>query len=106
MPGTGRTLRVAIVGVRVQDARRYHISIQVLGPGALPVGVAVGNDSASAAKADQVGAAVAAWGSRLDQGLASTEREEDRLSSIRYGGSLLAASCSARMQTTGRGACP
>lgn len=54
MLGTGRTLRVAIVGVKVQDPRRYHVSVQVLGHGALPSGVAAAHDSAAAARLDQV----------------------------------------------------
>eukprot|EP00798_Chlamydomonas_sp_ICE-L_P001245 gene1245-32593_t len=39
MPGAGRTLRVTILGVKVQEPRRYHINIQVLVPGQPPAGV-------------------------------------------------------------------
>ncbi|KAG2429296.1 hypothetical protein HXX76_011064 [Chlamydomonas incerta] len=43
--GGGKTLRVAILGVRVTEPRRYHVSIQVAaGPGGVAAGVAVGSD--------------------------------------------------------------
>eukprot|EP00195_Chlamydomonas_chlamydogama_P003162 CAMPEP_0202919350 /NCGR_PEP_ID=MMETSP1392-20130828/75650_1 /ASSEMBLY_ACC=CAM_ASM_000868 /TAXON_ID=225041 /ORGANISM="Chlamydomonas chlamydogama, Strain SAG 11-48b" /LENGTH=598 /DNA_ID=CAMNT_0049612687 /DNA_START=111 /DNA_END=1904 /DNA_ORIENTATION=- len=55
MVGVGRTLRVSILGVKVQEARRYHISLQVLAPGQAPVGVIGLNDAPfDAIRPDQV----------------------------------------------------
>ncbi|KAG2496621.1 hypothetical protein HYH03_005442 [Edaphochlamys debaryana] len=54
MTGSARTLRVAIVSVRAQEPRRYHVSVQLLGTGSLPPGVVAGKDAAYASRPDQV----------------------------------------------------
>ncbi|KAG1661151.1 hypothetical protein FOA52_002526 [Chlamydomonas sp. UWO 241] len=41
-----RTLRVSVLGVKVPEARKYHIALQVLAPGQLPTGVVGLTDAA------------------------------------------------------------
>ncbi|MEW5309909.1 MAG: hypothetical protein WDW38_001752 [Sanguina aurantia] len=54
MVGFGRTLRVALLGVKVQEARKYHIGVQVLQPGQAPLGVVKqGSSSSDAPRPDQ-----------------------------------------------------
>eukprot|EP00197_Chlamydomonas_leiostraca_P014334 CAMPEP_0202883460 /NCGR_PEP_ID=MMETSP1391-20130828/39492_1 /ASSEMBLY_ACC=CAM_ASM_000867 /TAXON_ID=1034604 /ORGANISM="Chlamydomonas leiostraca, Strain SAG 11-49" /LENGTH=121 /DNA_ID=CAMNT_0049566487 /DNA_START=73 /DNA_END=435 /DNA_ORIENTATION=- len=55
MGGVGRTLRVSILGVKVTEARKYHLSFQVLVPGQPPAAVVALNDrTLDAIRPDQV----------------------------------------------------